>query len=395
MRRMIWGQKATAAGAAALLMALLLLGSTGPASAAVVGLVRSKTGSVEVKAPAAEGWSPLRISQPVSPGDKIRCGAGSSVVVLLFQTRKMLSVGANSTATVSANSVTGPSVTAAGSVQGPTTRAMATVGGLIGGYRTDTSRGGGLTPVRISPDNPGWVTSTRPQLRFVNDNTKTGEAKSWTLTLYDQSDNVVWSSHTSTTDNGAVVFDYPTSADIRPLREAKPRSASETNFQADVPPAVYLWQVTPFGATGLPLDGGASWGFITVLSPQDAEQLQTQARTLFGDVGQLEDLKERANQLRLDPTRADELKTVKAQADALQQKAMQDPDSYATSLMLLAQLYEGYGVLQRAEEITAELQPLLGSEATADALQAVYQTASPYARVRAGLEIPARTEPAK
>lgn len=142
-------------------------------------------------------------------------------------------------------------------------------------------------------------------------------AASYVLTLFDQADNVVWSQRT--TEPSA---EYP--ADLAPLGFRRP----------------YLWKLTFFGRSGKP--AGSRWGVITFLSAADAERLTADEKDLLAAV----------------------------------QAAPED----ATPRLLLADLYQSYGVMERTLEVLDDLRPS-GQPGLLEALDAAYRQVSPMAHM--------------
>ena len=150
--------------------------------------------------------------------------------------------------------------------------------------------------------------------RFVWDSAP--GAAAYSFTLFDQYDNVVWSARTGTPD-----AEYP--ADLAAPGLRRP----------------YVWRLVPFGGSGKPLQG-ARWGVITFLSESDVHALEAEEKEL------------------------------RAQADA--------SGTDITPLVLLAELYRGYGVLERTLE-TLEDPRLADQPGIEEARQAAYRQISPYA----------------
>lgn len=142
-------------------------------------------------------------------------------------------------------------------------------------------------------------------------------AASYALTLFDQADNVVWSQRT--TEPAA---EYP--ADLAPLGQRRP----------------YLWKLTFFGRSGKP--AGSRWGLITLLSAADAERLAGDEKELLA--------------------------------------AIQAAPDDATPRLLLADLYQSYGVYERTLEVLDDLRPS-GQPGLLEALDATYRQISPMAHM--------------
>lgn len=142
-------------------------------------------------------------------------------------------------------------------------------------------------------------------------------AASYVLTLFDQADNVVWSQRST-----AAAAEYP--AELAPLGMRRP----------------YLWKLTFFGRSGKP--AGSRWGIITFLSAPDAERLAADEKEL--------------------------LATIQA-----------EPADTA-SRILLADLYQSYGVMERTLEVLDDLRPS-GQPGLLEALDEAYRQVSPLAHM--------------
>lgn len=140
-------------------------------------------------------------------------------------------------------------------------------------------------------------------------------AAAYLITLYDQADNAVWSQRVT-----------DTSAEL-------PAEASPFGFRRP-----YLWRLTLFGKSGKP--AGSRWGVITFLSAADAEKLTADEKEL--------------------------LEAIKA-----------TPED-TTSKLLLADLYQSYGVMERTLEVLDDLRPG-GRPGIAEALEEAHRQISPLA----------------
>jgi hypothetical protein len=143
-------------------------------------------------------------------------------------------------------------------------------------------------------------------------------ADTYSFTLFDPHDDVVWSVRTA-----GMSADYP--ADLPYFSLQRP----------------YVWRLSPFGKSGKPVPG-ARWGIVTFLSKADADQLSAAAREM------------------------------ETQANAT--------DGDTTDLLMLAELYRGYGVLEKTLE-TLESPKLENQPGIRDAQEAVYAQVSRYARL--------------
>lgn len=142
-------------------------------------------------------------------------------------------------------------------------------------------------------------------------------ASSYVLTLFDQADNVVWSQRAS-----EPFAEYPSDLPLPGLRRP------------------YLWKLTIFGRSGKP--AGSRWGVIAFLSAPDAQRLTSDEKEL--------------------------LDAIKASPD----------DS--TSRLLLADLYQSYGAMERTLEVLDDMRPG-GQAGIIEALDATYRQISPLAHL--------------
>jgi hypothetical protein len=143
-------------------------------------------------------------------------------------------------------------------------------------------------------------------------------AATYSFTLFDSHDDVVWSVRTAD-----VSADYPADLPYPTLQKT------------------YVWRLSPFGKSGKPVPG-ARWGMVTFLSKTDADELAAEA------------------------------KQISDQASA--------PDGDATDLVMLAELYRSYGVLEKTLE-TLEGPRLANQPGIRDAQDQVYAQVSRYAQL--------------
>jgi hypothetical protein len=290
-----------------MLLALLLI-QAHPAQAATAGIASQVSGSAEVRA-AGGAWKPLRVLQRLDAGAQVRCGAGSSVVVVLFENAARYHVGAGSVATVQAGQVNGAQKESA--MAGPAIR----IAKAMGGSRADAFLARpAQSHQRLTPQFPGWMLEGERHFEW----TPIAGAATYTFSLFDTNDNVVWSVRVS--DSHA---DFP--ADLPYFSLRRP----------------HVWRLAAFGQSGKPLPE-ARWGFLTFLSKEDADQLTMEAQELD------------------------------AQARA------ESTDS--TALVMLAELYRSYGVLEKALEALES--PLLVSQPGIQEAQAeIYRQAGRFAQL--------------
>ncbi len=145
-------------------------------------------------------------------------------------------------------------------------------------------------------------------------------ADAYTFTLFDGNDNVVWSARVSEA-SAAYPDDLPALAQKRP----------------------YVWRLVPFGRSGKPLPE-ARWGILAFLTQADADRLS-------------------------------------ADAQELQRQDQANPQD-VTALLLLAELYRSYGVLEKTLETLEDLR-LKDEPGITQALDETYGQVSAYARTLA------------
>jgi hypothetical protein len=293
---------------------ILWVASSGPgAAAAPVGMPCRLAGKPEVRAGGI--WKPLRLMQPLEPGDVVRCGPGAAAAIVLFDRGKRFEVEAGGEAVVEAGQLKGRRITPLAPLTGTAARvAQGLTGPRIAGFMARPAR----SHRRLTPQAPGWLTDDRLTFEW----SAVAGAATYSFTLFDQQDNVVWSQ-----------------------RVAEPRAEYPPSLPAPTPGRPYVWRMVPFGPSGKPMASGDAWGVITVLSRADADRLV-------------------------------------AEEAELQEKARQQPDD-TTFLVLQAELYRQYGVLDRALEILEDPR-LIGQPGVQEALDEIYRQVSPYAQLLAG-----------
>jgi len=227
-------------------LTLATLGAGSAAMASPVAMATNMTGKPQYRASGAS-WKPLGVLTRLSPGDSVKCGPGQEAVVMMFVNGVRFRVASNSTGTVGPNSVRGAELMAGAG--GATIRVAKAMTGLD----TDPFLArAGLSHQRLDKSSPGIMTAgtttfTWPALE---------DAASYTFTLFDQHDNVVWSVRTNQTS-----ADYP--SDLTPLVSKRP----------------YVWKLSGFGESGKPVVS-APWGIITFLTTDDQNQLAADINAL-------------------------------------------------------------------------------------------------------------------
>lgn len=282
---------------------LLMFGLAASAAAAPVGIASQVSGSAEYRS-GSGAWKPLRLLQRLEAGDMVRNGPGGEIVVMLLSNTERFKVPAGATATVEAGGVKGASKVAG--LRGPAMRVASAMGGSRpGGFMARPAQ----SHQRLNPQFPGWMIAGERRFEWP----ALPGAATYSFTLFDRADNVVWSARVPGTS-----AEYPAELPAFKLRQP------------------YVWRLAAFRDNGNTLP--ARWGVLTFLSREDADRLTAEAR-------------------------------------ALEQQASGDD---TTALILLAELYREYGVLEKTLE-TLESEPLLNQPGIREAQAQVYGEISPYA----------------
>lgn len=284
------------------------------ATAAPVAMTCHLQGTPQVRS--AGAWGPLRLLQRLSPGDVVRCGAGAQAVLVLFANSQRYRIDAGKQATVSATTVTGAQKL--GGLGGASGRIAQNLGNTrVGAYLARPAQ----SHQRLTPDFPGYMEEGNRNFTWP----AIAGAATYSFTLFDQHDNVVWSSRGADT-----TVEYPADLPYPGLRRP------------------YVWRLTPYGQSGKP-QAASRWGVVTFLAADDAAALRR-------DATQLEE------EARAKPTDV-------------------------TPLALLAELYRSYGVLERTLEILED-QRLAGQPGRMDTIKEVYGQISKYGRALAASDSP-------
>ncbi|MDF2440703.1 MAG: hypothetical protein JWN98_1687 [Abditibacteriota bacterium] len=288
------------------------------AVAAPVSMAVQIVGAPQFKS-STGSWKTLRLLQKLSPGASVKCPDGSKATLVMFSNGERFEV-AGGQATVGEKSIVG--ARSLGALGGPSARVAKTLSG---------SRTGAISarPAQTSqrlrnPDFKGWFAAEQRQFLLK----EVPAAASYSFTLFDRRDNVVWATRTALPQ-----VEYP--GDAPALRTGFP----------------YVWRAVAYAANGNPKE--SQWGVMTFLTVADAQALQ-------GDVVELE------KQLVVQPG--------PGQPEQLQAAAD------AANVVLLAGLYQNYGVMNR----TLELLELLREKSVPgaqDSLMLAYKEISPYAQM--------------
>jgi len=289
------------------IIALFLLLLTGNALASPVGMATELTGKVEVRPASGNNWKTLRLLDRLETGDTVRCGPGAEAVLVLFESAERYTVSAGATAVVEARSVKGASKNSG--LRGPAIQIAKT---MVGDRPSGFIARPALSHKRMTPQFSGWM----PEGERHFDWEAIPGAASYSFTLFDTNDNVIWSARVAEPK-----ADYP--ADL-------------PNFALKRP---YLWRVSAFGKSGKPLTENG-WGVVTFLSKTDGDALTQAAKDLESD-------------------------------------AQRSGDS-VTPLVLLAELYRSYGVLEKTLE-TLERPQLENQSGIRQAQDDVYRQLGSYA----------------
>jgi len=289
-----------------------LIGS-GSALADPVGMAAHVAGPVTVVRDGAA--APLHLLGRIQEGDTVRCGPGGMAALVLFGNGARFVVSAGTDGVVHASTVTGAKQLAA--LGGPSAEEVAVLGNArVGAMMARPAH----SFERLLTNSPGWLIGTTPHIEWL----PIEDAATYTFTLFDSHDDVVWSSQSTGTS-----ADYPATAP--PLQEKR----------------TYMWRLSAFGTSGKPL-AESRWGLITFLEQADADDLTQKAA-------------------------------------ALQAQAKAEGDN--TPLLVLADLYRAYGVTGKTLE-TLESEGVRTEPGADDAKLDVYNSLSPFARVLAGVTVP-------
>lgn len=280
------------------------------ASDAPVGMAASVTGDVSV----VQGGQkrPLRLLGRLHDGAQLVTGRGAGAVIVLFGLGRRFVVGAGQKATVSATGIAGARALPA--LAGPSQRVVK----MLGQARVGAALARNAPSFqRLSPGAPGYFVGA--PTRFEWQPIAGAATQNWTL--FDGADNVIWSA--ATPQNFAA---YPPNAPA--LLERRP----------------YLWKLSGFGATGKPLIE-SRWGIVTLLSPDDARDMEAAAVALMPAPGAA-------------------------------------PETIVEALLLQSEVYRSFGALNRALEILddARLRDVAG---LSDARGEITDSLSPFARTLA------------
>lgn len=252
-------------------------------------------------------WKPLGVLEQLSPGDTVKCEPGQSAVIMMFTDGIRFEVASGKTGTIEPTKVLGAQ--SVGDMGGATIRVAKAMTGL------DTEpflARPGHSFERLETNSPGIVIQGAPSVTWAPVDT---DVASYTLTLFNQNNNVVWSTTVSTN-----TAELPASMPQIALK--KP----------------YVWTITEFGPIGKP--SGSRWGIVTFLT-------QTQADELNGNVKVLRD------------------------------QFTATPTDYSP-LLLIAELYRSYGVYTGTAEALQDAAPS-GLPGVNEAFENVFAQASPLA----------------
>jgi len=226
---------------------VLFLASSLPSLAQDVGMVYAVKGKPEVSV-LSKGWEPLRLFRRLQEGAKIKCGAGSEVIVVIFGRGERFRVPSGKSADVTRMGM--PGAVSLGGLKGPSERAAQ----LLAGSRVGASVSRGITRgseatillSRPSKDFPGWLELNDRHLKW----TPMPGAVTYWLAVYDKSDILLWSIDTAET-----AADIPANINLEPRKP-------------------YVWRINARTGTGAPVEAEKyRWGVLTWLSPEDIKEL--------------------------------------------------------------------------------------------------------------------------
>jgi hypothetical protein len=228
------------------MVVLILIALMRPAAAAdKVGMACQVTGKPEYLAGGKEAPKPLHMLQKLEPGDKIRCGAGSSAIVVLFGSGVRFEVGANQTGTIQVAKIDGAK--SLGGLSGPSAETVKTLAGSRSGALFSRAP---MLSQRLTRTFPGWKVEGDRKIAWE----AVEGATSYSFALYDAVD-VVWQQRVSMPET-----EYP----------------SDLNLDLGKP---YLWQLVAYKGEKRLLNG-MKWGVITYLSKEASDQMKAEVKTL-------------------------------------------------------------------------------------------------------------------
>lgn len=287
------------------------------AHAAPVGMAAQVKGKVEVESGGKK--APLKLLGRVESGDVVHCDNGAQAIIVFFKGGARYQIPANKSVTIGVGEVVGAPEMKMTAMTGPSAAVVQKLGNArVGAVMARP----GTSFQRLKEDFPGWLPLDKPKFNWLTLN----GAATYTFTLFDAYDNVVWS--VKTKDLSA---DYP--ADAPELRAERP----------------YLWRLSGFGESGKPVQDSRC-GLVTFLPPASGATLTKMTGELQAQIKELE-------------TQKDESKGSDAK----------------TALLLLAEVYRGSGVLGRTLEILED-ERLVKEDGITEAKNEILNTLSPFAR---------------
>jgi hypothetical protein len=291
---------------AGLLATAALAAIAGVAHASPVAMASNMVGKPVYRS-GGGAWKPLGVLQRLSPGDEVKCAPGQQAVIMMFTDGVRFKVASGKTGTVEPTSVRGAQPV--GGAGGATIRVAKAMTGL------DTQpflARPGHSFERLETSSPGIVIVGTPSVTWAV--TDPGTA-TYVLTLFNQNNNVVWSTRTS-----GPTADLPTDVALVTRRP-------------------YVWTIAEYSKSGKPYPG-TRWGIVTFLSSDDAAQLNSDAKSLN-------------DQFSANPTDF-------------------------TPKLLLAELYRSYGVYNGTLEALQDAMPS-GQPGITKAMEDAIAQVSPYA----------------
>lgn len=229
-----------------LMAAAAIVALSGAAHASPVAMASNMVGKPSYKSGGGP-WKPLGVLERLSPGDEVKCGPGEQATIMMFTDGVRYQIASGATGTIEPTAVKGGK--SVGDMGGATIRVAKAMTGLD----TDSFLARpGHSFERLETNSPGVVILGAPSVTWAA--VDSGVA-SYTLTLFDRYNNVVWS--TSVTSNTAQL----------------PSSLPQI-----VPKKSYVWTLTEFGANGKPT--ALRWGLVAFLTQSDADDLASSVKTL-------------------------------------------------------------------------------------------------------------------
>jgi hypothetical protein len=220
-------------------------------------MVYSVKGKPEISVP-PKGWEPLRLFRRLQEGAKIRCGAGSETIVVVFGRGERYQVPSGKSAEVTRMGLTG--AVALGGLKGPSERAAQLLAGSrVGASGSRAVRGSDSAILLTRPSKvyPGWLNIDERHLQW----SEIPGAVTYWFAVYDKSDVLLWS-----IDTGETAVDIPANIILEPRKP-------------------YVWRINARKGDGAPVETEKyRWGVLTWLSSDDIKELAETEQSLNAEI---------------------------------------------------------------------------------------------------------------